>query len=138
MDSNAGGSQTWFTPHCSPAQLCLEMMREWIIHVLKARISRQDFLASLETIVLNQIKRLLNKREMPSIVAETAQEGYRAPFGDHPLLGHIAIYSINLILFRAIVCDEPFVFEETDNHPRRWHKALGSVGPCLSILVFLG
>jgi hypothetical protein len=50
---------------------------------------------------------------MPSIIRkETAQEGYRAPFGDHPLLGHIAIYSINLILLRVIVSDEPFVFDE--------------------------
>jgi hypothetical protein len=54
------------------------------------------------------------KREMPSIMRkETAQEGYRAPFGDHPLLGHIAIYSINLILLRVIVAGGPFVFDES-------------------------
>lgn len=92
----------------------LEMMREWVGHVLKEKgISRQDFVLHLEAIILNQIKRLLTKREMPSIIRkETAQEGYRAPFGDHPLLGHIAIYSINLVLLRVIVGDEPFVFDE--------------------------
>ena len=90
------------------------MMREWINHILKERsISPQDFLKSLDAIILNQIKRLLNKREMPSMIRkETAQEGYRAPFDDHPLLGHIAIYSINLILLRVLVCNEPFIFDE--------------------------
>jgi hypothetical protein len=93
----------------------LEMMREWVTHILRERnVSRQSFVSHLDTVVLNQIKRLLSKREMPSIIRkETAQEGYRAPFGDHPLLGHIAIYSINLILLRVIVADEPFVFDES-------------------------
>ncbi|CAN5891854.1 hypothetical protein BH20PSE1_BH20PSE1_06130 [soil metagenome] len=92
----------------------LEMMREWVGHILPERnLTRQGFISYLDTIILNQIKRLLTKREMPSIIRkETAQEGYRAPFGDHPLLGHIAIYSINLILL-IIVSDEPFVFDET-------------------------
>jgi hypothetical protein len=48
---------------------------------------------------------------MPSILRkEPVQED---SFGGHPLLGHIAIYSINLILLRVIVSDEPFVFDET-------------------------
>lgn len=91
------------------------MIREWIGHILNERnLAKQKFVSNLDTIILNQIKRLLAKREMPSIIRkETAQEGYRAPFGDHPLLGHIAIYSINLILLRIIVGDEPFVFDET-------------------------
>jgi len=93
----------------------LEMMREWINHILRERhLSREDFLATLDMMILNQIKRLLNKREMPSIICkETAQEGYRALFGDHPLLGHIAIYSINLILLRVLVSERPFVFDES-------------------------
>ena len=62
-------------------------------------MSKQEFLSHLDTIIVNQIKRLLNKRDFPSIMRkEVAQEGYRTPFDDHPLLGHIAIYSINLIL----------------------------------------
>ena len=92
----------------------MEMMREWLGHALKRKqLSKKEFLSQLDTIVLNQIKRLLSKREMPSIIRkETAQEGYRAPFGDHPLLGHIAIYTMNLILLRIIVGDEPIVLEE--------------------------
>lgn len=92
----------------------LEMIREWVAHTLKKKgMQKKEFLAYLDTLVLNQLKRLLEKREMPSIIRkETAQEGFRAPFGDHPLLGHIAIYSLNLVLLRAIVGDEPFVFDE--------------------------
>ncbi len=58
------------------------MIREWIPHVLKDnQISEGEFIETLEKIVLNQIKRILNKREMPQIMRrETAQEGYRAPY----------------------------------------------------------
>lgn len=116
---NADGlSRAWFaslvyTPLFT-RPVVLEMMREWIAHTLKKNsLSTTEFLSQLDTIVMNQIRRLLNKREMPSIIRkETAQEGYRAPFGDHPLLGHIAIYTINLMLLRIIVGDEPFVFDE--------------------------
>ncbi len=94
----------------------MEMIREWAPHVFKDQgLTESDFVESLEKIVLNQIKRLLNKREMPSIIRkETAQEGYRVPFGDHPLIGHVAIYSMNLVLLRVIVGGQPFVFDETE------------------------
>jgi hypothetical protein len=114
-----GFSQSWFaclvyTPLFT-RPVVLEMVREWIGHELKGeRLSRQDFLYHLDTIVLNQVKRILSKREMPSIMRrEAPQEGTVAPFGDHPLLGHLAIYSINLILLRSIVGNEPFVFDES-------------------------
>lgn len=109
----------------------LEMMREWIPHLLKAKnLSKRAFVSHLDTVILNQIKRLLCKREMPSIIRkETVQEGYRAPFGDHPLLGHIAIYSINLILLRVIVVDEPFVLDESqigmfEDGARPWDRLI--------------
>ncbi|NYT09872.1 MAG: ATP-binding protein [Methanosarcinales archaeon] len=116
-DAN-GLSREWFaslvyTPLFT-RPVVLEMMHEWIDHALKRKqLSKQDFLYQLDAIILNQIKRLLSKREMPAIIRkETAQEGYRAPFGDHPLLGHVAIYSINLILLRIVVADEPLIFDE--------------------------
>lgn len=94
----------------------LEMIREWAPHVLKEHgLSENDFVETLEMIVLNQIKRLLSKREMPQIMRkETAQEGYRVPFGDHPLLGHIAIYSINLVTLRLVSGKTPFNFDESE------------------------
>ena len=94
----------------------MEMIREWAPHVLKEQgLTEGEFVESLEMIVLNQIKRLLNKREMPSIIRrETAQEGYRVPFGDHPLIGHVAIYSMNLVLLRLVVGAQSFVFDEAE------------------------
>lgn len=92
----------------------LEMMREWVGQVLNERSMKpSDFVMYLDRIVANQLTRLLSKREMPSIIhKEMAEEGYRAPFGDHPLVGHVAIYSLNLILLRILLVPEPFVFVE--------------------------
>lgn len=114
-----GFSRAWFaclvyTPlYTRP--VVLEMIREWIGHILKRKgISQVNFLSQMDEIVLNQTARILSKREMPSIMQkEVVQEGYRARFGFHPLLGHIAIYSVNLILLRAIVSTEPFIFDES-------------------------
>ncbi len=94
----------------------LEMIREWAPHVLKEHnLLETEFVETLDRIILNQAKRLLSKREMPQIMRkETAQEGYRVPFGDHPLVGHIAIYSINLILLRLVSGREPFLFDESE------------------------
>ncbi len=94
----------------------LEMIREWVPHVLKDYSLPEDgFVETLEKIVLNQIERILSKREMPQIMwKETAQEGCRVPFGDHPLLGHIAIYSINLVLLRLVAGKTPFIFDESE------------------------
>jgi hypothetical protein len=94
----------------------MEMIREWAPHVLKDNgLSEEHFVETLEKIVVNQIKRMLSKREMPQIMRkETAQEGYRVPFGDHPLVGHIAIYSINLVLLRLVAGKRPFVFDESE------------------------
>nr|VFJ55470.1 MAG: hypothetical protein BECKFW1821B_GA0114236_102315 [Candidatus Kentron sp. FW]VFJ76112.1 MAG: hypothetical protein BECKFW1821C_GA0114237_10996 [Candidatus Kentron sp. FW] len=92
----------------------MEMIREWAPHVIKDRqLSKEDFIETLGKIVLNQIKRILSKREMPRIMSGgMAQEGYRVPFGDHPLVGHIAIYSINLVLLRLVAGNTRFDFDE--------------------------
>lgn len=118
MGTADGFERDWFsalvyTP-LSSRPVIMEMIREWAPHVLKEQVlPESDFIEGLEKIVLNQVKRLLNKREMPSIIRkDTAQEGYRVPFGDHPLIGHVAIYSMNLILLRVIVGRHPFIFDE--------------------------
>jgi hypothetical protein len=109
----------------------MEMIREWIPHVLRDHDLPSDgFAKTLEEIVLNQIRRMLSKREMPQIMRrETAQEGYRVPFGDHPLVGHIAIYSINLILLRLVAEKSPFVFDEAmvtshEDGTRPWDRLI--------------
>ena len=68
-----GMGRAWFaslvyTPLFS-RPIILEMMREWIAHTLKRKgMDKQDFLTHLDAIVLNQVRRLLKKREMPSII----------------------------------------------------------------------
>jgi hypothetical protein len=90
------------------------MIREWVGHILKRKkISKQEFLTQFDKIIRNQIERILNKRDMPSIMRDAATEGARPPFEPLPLLGYLAIYSINLILFRLVVGDDPFMFDET-------------------------
>jgi hypothetical protein len=85
----------------------LEMMRECVRHVVQdSPLSLKLVVENLKKIVIHQIRRLLVKREMPSIIRkEVAQEGFRSPFGDYPLLGHIVIYSMNLIMLRIVVTD---------------------------------
>lgn len=118
LNSADGFQQKWlaclvYTPLFT-RPVVLEMMQEWIRHIVcDKRLPRQDFLKYLDIIILNQIKRLLDKKEMPSIIrGASAQEQSLIPFSDYPLLGHIAIYSINLILLRLIVGQESFVFAE--------------------------
>lgn len=114
-----GFSRTWlacliYTPlYTRP--VVLDMIREWVRHCLtRKQISKKDFVKYLDQIVLNQIRRLVTEREMPSILRkETASDGLRVPFGAHPLLGHVAIYSMNLIILRAMVDNAPFIFDES-------------------------
>ncbi len=93
----------------------LEMMREWVDHFLKIKkISKSEFLSFLDMIVLNQLSRIVTQREMPSIFRkEIASDGSRVPFALYPLLGHVAIYSLNLIILRTMVGDTGFVFDES-------------------------
>jgi hypothetical protein len=117
--NNADGlSRAWFaclvyTPLFT-RPVVLEMIREWIRHTLRLRkFPKAAFLAELNDIIRNQIERVLTKRDMPSIMQkDEVQEGFRAPFGFHPLVGHLAIYSINLILLRTMISETPFTFDE--------------------------
>ncbi len=130
-----GPSRLWFaslvyTPLFT-RPVVLEMMREWIDHALnRKQMPKQEFLSNIDIIFLNQIKRLLSKGEMPSMIrGEIAVEGYRIPFSSHPLLGHIAIYSINLILMRIAVADKPFYFDENqigiyEDGARPWDRLI--------------
>jgi hypothetical protein len=114
-----GLSRSWFACLVYTAlftrPVVLEMIRECIGHVLNAKeVTKDSFIGELDAIVQSQISRVLSRREMPSIMQkDEAQEGYRAPFGSHPLLGHLAVYSINMIIIRAVVGDGAFQFDES-------------------------
>src|SRR6202007_711089 len=79
LNSADGLNREWFasliyTPLFT-RPVVMEMSREWIAHILKERLfKREDFVSGLNTIILNQLKRLLTKREMPAMLRkDTAQ-----------------------------------------------------------------
>lgn len=118
MNSPDGLRRQWFaslvyTPLFT-RPVVLEMMREWSGHLLEeCGMSRDEFANYLDLVLHNQIERLISKRSMPSIMRDpTVAERFRARFGDHPLVGHIAVYSLNLVLLRVIVCERPFIMDE--------------------------
>ena len=92
------------------------MLREWAEHSLKLQDRRkQEFLDRLDEIILNQIRRILCRQEMPTImqgVVKTPLGTERTPFAKHPLLGHMSIYSMNLITLRTILSPDGYRFAE--------------------------
>ncbi len=109
----------------------LEMIREWSGHLLDDIGNTRDaFAGQMELVIRNQIDRIISKRAMPSIMRnEVVDEGFRARFGDHPLLGHLAVYSVNLIILRALVCNTPFVVDESaiksyEDGARPWDRLI--------------
>ena len=93
--------------------LVLQLIREWVRHALtRAHFAAGTLLGELDAIIQNQLARILTKNEMPPIMINGGQEGFRSPYSPHPVLGHMAVYGINLLLLRAAVSAEPFLFEE--------------------------
>jgi hypothetical protein len=76
------------------------MLREWAKHSLKSKqIAYDAFLADLNEIVVNQIKRVLARRHMPPAITGDMPN----PFPRYPMLGHVAIYTLNLIILRTVL-----------------------------------
>lgn len=93
----------------------LEMMREWLGHLLaKSSLSIESFREALDSTLLKQIGRLLNRKELPSVLsAEASTSAQVGAFEVYPMLGHVAIYSINLLMLRVVVCNAPYTFDES-------------------------
>lgn len=94
----------------------LEMIREWTPHVLKGNsLSIDDFIEPLNEIIQTQTKRLLCGMDMPQMMRSDKVEGsIIVPYANHPLVGHLAIYSMNLILLRIVSDSEPFEFSASE------------------------
>lgn len=130
LGSPNGFPKDWFAcliySPLSSRPVILDMMREWLKHSLERRKrNEKEFLKDLDTIVSNQIKRLLTSNAFPSIMTEND----KVAFGDLPILGYIAIYSFNLILLRTILSSDGFVFDETTSSPsedgtRAWDRLM--------------
>jgi hypothetical protein len=89
----------------------LEMMREWINHLTeKEKYHKSDFLKILDLIIAHHIKGILLEKSIPSIMLSVDTKHIVKT----PLVGHISIYTLNLIILRAVIGDDEYVFNEQD------------------------
>lgn len=105
----------------------LSMLREWGGHRLSGGTrSRADLLTSLDMIVLAQLRSLLAQPALPNLPSAAAAgpdgaTGARGetPYRPLPALGHLAVYSLNLVLLRCFLDDGAYALDEA---------ALGAAG----------
>jgi hypothetical protein len=109
----------------------LQMIREWGPKVYQeASLTEEDFVSALEEMIISQLKRLLHKREMPSIfLKSTSPEGQRISYPEFSLLKHLAIFSINLIILRILCGQSPFILKDSQiavdkEDERAWDRLL--------------
>jgi hypothetical protein len=113
LDRADAFSRAWFTcliytPLFS-RPVVLEMLREWTRHSLRDKpVAYEPFLAALDEIVVNQIKRVLSRSHMPPAISGDMP----GPFPRYPMLGHLAIYTLNLIILRTVLSDV-YEFDES-------------------------
>jgi hypothetical protein len=108
-------SEGWFgallhTPlHTRP--VILDMIREWGRHRPGDRQwSRAEVLAALDAITATQLRVVLNDMAIPD--PDPRQRGL-SPYRALPRRGHLAIYSLNLVLLRAYLGgDEEYILKE--------------------------
>ncbi|GIH07589.1 hypothetical protein Rhe02_56560 [Rhizocola hellebori] len=100
-------SRTMFTSvHTRP--VVLTMMHEWLPHRLAEEgRSPEHFEADLAALALRQTDLVLNG-VVPGPIARPADNG----FGSLPLLGHLAVYSLNMILLWAHLTRTEVEFDE--------------------------
>ncbi len=116
LEKIEGHSKEWYaaliyTP-LSSRPVILEMIREWLPYYLAAKqISYEDFLQCLNDIVVSQIARVLTKNEFPS---QMINKGHQNSFGSLPLIGHLAVYTLNLILVITVLSKDTYLFNEED------------------------
>ena len=111
-------SPNWFaclihTPlHTRPNILVL--LREWGAHRLShGSRSQADLLKSLDMIMVAQLRSLLSHTSLPDFSAKGAGAG-ETSYSPLPVLGHLAIYSLNLILLRCFLDNGTYTLDEAD------------------------
>jgi len=87
----------------------ISMMREWLKHKLESEnLKNEDFLKEFDAIIQSEIERLLTKSQLSNVLMGTLDN----PFPSFPLVGHISIYSLNLILLRTLLSSNDYIFDE--------------------------
>ena len=88
----------------------LHMLREWFTHSL-ARVdrSRDEVLRDLDIVVSNQIKRILTEDQLPEMLPKQGDGATPVALGQ---LGHMATYSLNLLVLRTVLDVGTYEFDE--------------------------
>jgi hypothetical protein len=109
-------SESWFgclvhtALHTRP--VILTMLREWSGHRLGNRHrSRADMLTALDAVVIAQLRGVLNDMAIPD--PDPGRRG-RSRYVRLPMRGHLAVYSLNLVLLRAYLGDQNYLLAEAD------------------------
>jgi hypothetical protein len=118
----------WFgclvhTPlHTQPNVLL--MLREWVLdRPSDGMPARPELIAALDRIVDAQLRGLLAATTLPAL----APQDRDTPYAPLPALGHLATYTLNLVLLRAYLCDDSYLLDESDlgdqhNGSRPWDR----------------
>jgi hypothetical protein len=106
-----------FTPlHTRP--VIVQMLRQWFRHSI-SRLGEPEaaLLSELRDIGDRQIADILGGREAPT-------NRYDTPYPSLPMLGQLAIYSLNLVLIRSVVDSEGFTWrlDDDENRLRSWDQ----------------
>jgi hypothetical protein len=102
----------------------VNLLREWSRHCLRQeQRDVEEFLADLDTIVTNHINLLLTTSTLPSLMAKSDQH----LFADLPIIGYLAIYTLNLLLLRTLLAPDGYIFDEAKYTPsvdgtRAWDR----------------
>lgn len=95
--------------HLHSRPVILTMMREWLKHMLAgAKRLQEDFVAELDQIVKAELSRVITKNNLPKAMTG----GVALPYGmGHPLVGYLAVYTLNLMLLRTLLSPGGYVFD---------------------------
>jgi hypothetical protein len=118
-------SPSWFaclmhTPlHTRPNILAL--LREWRTHRLsQGTRTGENLLRALDEIIVAQLRALLQQTPLPdlsaleSVPAGESGAGEKSPYDPLPALGHLAVYSLNLVVLRCYLADGAYLLDEDD------------------------
>jgi hypothetical protein len=108
-----GPPSNWYTAlmytplHTRP--VVVQMLREWARHRTPSDdAQRKGFIEQFEAVITSQLQLSLTGTGAPGAMrTETPR-----PYGELPLIGHLATYTLNLVVLLACVVDEEYVLQE--------------------------
>jgi len=90
----------------------IEMLQDHASNALQrcdVDIAHDDFIDNLKFIVMNHLKMVLCTRQSPSVM-----QGGILSDRDIPLIGHLSIYTLNLVNLASVLCPDGFEFNEDE------------------------